>query len=102
MGHLSDAAESMLYSQLKEALESIEGACDAIEPVDNQYFYALIHLNYGLILVTLNKNEEALPKFDKSLISFKHVGFLFGVAQDLENFGYIYLSRGDYEDVCSI
>jgi tetratricopeptide (TPR) repeat protein len=73
MGHLSDAAESMLYmaetyhlsSQLKEALESIEGACDAIERVDNQYLYALIHLNYGLILVTLNRNEEALPKFEK-------------------------------------
>jgi len=102
----SDVADVMsllakLYhtsSRLPEALEAIEAATNAIDSSGRQRMHGVVSRTHGEVLITLGRHEEALLKLEESLALSQQVGHLFGISWTLEHFGYIYASRGDYED----
>lgn len=100
-----DVAHSMLYiaqiyrrtSRLTEALDTISKANDIMEHLDNRAIYSRINRTYGNILVDLNRHTEAIPKFEKALLIDQGIGRILGVAYNLQNLGYVYVCRGDYQ-----
>ena len=107
-----DAALSMVYiaqvyrntSRLAEALKTITEANDILEHFDHRaicsgsWVCSWIDITYGNILVDLCQYTEAISKFEKALSFDQHRGRILGVACNLENLGYVYVCRGDYED----
>ena len=84
-------------SRLPEALDAIEEATNAIPSSDNR-MRGVIGRTHGEILISLGQFDKALSKLEESLLLSQQVGHLFGTAWTLEHFGFIYASRGHYED----
>ena len=86
-------------SRLPEALKAIEEATNAVTKLSShRRILGVVARTHGEILITLGRFKEALSKLEESLLLSQQVGHLFGTAWTLEHFGYIYASRGDYED----
>jgi len=88
-----------LSSQFQLALKSSVEACAAAKRSRLDVFScSQIQLEYGLCLVHLNHDTEALPVFQKCLSGFKSVGNLLGAAYCLVAIGNIYMRQANYCD----
>ena len=79
--------------------EAIEEAANVIQDSSiHKRIRAVVGRIHGEILISLNRHEEALSRLKPSLELAREDGHVLGIAWTLEHFGYIYASRGDYED----
>ena len=88
------------YSQgrLPEALDAIEEAWKYAQLTENVSIQAVISLDFGKILFSINRDTEAWEYIEISLMKASYIGRRLTVARALEYMGYGYLRRGDYQN----
>jgi len=84
--------------RLPEALDAIEEAWKYGQLTENVSIQADISLNFGEILFNANRDAEAWEYIEISLMKASYTGNRFTVANALEDMGYGYLCRGDYQN----
>ena len=89
----------MLFrSRLPDALDAIEEAWKYAELTASRHSQSAISLTFGEILFNTNQDTKAWKYMEISLINASYIGDRYQVAQALENMGYGYLRRGDYQN----
>ena len=84
--------------RLQEALDAIEEAWEHAQLTDSPRIQATVSLTFGMILFSADKDAEAWKQIEIALMKASYTGDRLGIARALENMGYGYLRRGDYQN----
>jgi len=89
-----DVSDEAVHDAVQEAWE-IAGH---LEP---SYVHGNILVLLGEVFVRMGRLVDAMNAFEKCLSAYQYIGAGLGVAQALDNIGYVYLHSGAYSDAYS-
>jgi len=90
-----------LYIPDEAVYMAVQEAWEIAGPLEPSYVQGNILLLLGQVFVRMGRLVDAMNTFEKCLNAYQYIGVELGVAQTLDNIGFIYLHTGAYSDAYS-